>query len=428
MRLLIKHGRVVNPAGQDGALDILVEDGRIVAMDKSISDKIIDIDRVIDANGLIVTPGLVDVHVHFRDPGQTHKEDIITGAEAAKHGGFTSVVMMANTVPPIDNVETLSYVLEKGKKTGIHVYACANVTKGMKGEELTPMEELVKAGAVGFTDDGKPVLDEDLARKAMIEAKRLKVPISFHEEDPSYIMSAGFNKGKASKALDVGGADRLAEVRMVERDTELALKTGARVVIQHVSAAESVDLIWRAKMSGSDVHAEATPHHFSLTEEDAIKYGTLAKMNPPVRTTQDQFAVIHGLKKGIIDMIVTDHAPHSTEEKAEGLLQAPSGIIGLETAFALAFTKLICGDHLNIDQLIARMSLAPAKVYGLNAGVLEKGGVADIMIFDPYEKWIVPETFASKSSNSPFIGWELCGKVKYTICDGNIVYRDDEKT
>jgi dihydroorotase len=288
------------------------------------------------------------------------------------------------------------------------------------------MDELKKAGAVGFTDDGKPILDSDLARKAMIEAKRLGVPICFHEEDPSYILSPGFNKGKASKALEVGGADRLAEIRMIERDTELALKTGAKVVFQHVSAAESVDLIWQSKMSGSDVHAEATPHHFSLTEEDAIKYGTLAKMNPPVRTTQDQFAIIHGLKKGVIDMIATDHAPHSTEEKAQGLTQAPSGIIGLETAFALAFTKLICGDHLNINQLIARMSLAPARVYGLDAGILEVGGVADIMIFDPYEKWTVPETFASLSSNSPFIGWELNGKVKYTICSGDVVYKDEK--
>ena len=425
MRLLVKNGRVVNPAGQDGALDVLIEDGRIVAMDQKISDKLIDVDRVINANGLIVTPGLVDVHVHFRDPGQTHKEDILTGAEAAKHGGYTSVVMMANTVPPIDNVETLSYVLEKGKKTGINVYTCANVTKGMKGEELTPMKELVEAGAVGFTDDGKPILDEALAREAMIKAKQLNVPISFHEEDPSYILSAGFNKGKVAKKLGVGGAGRLAEIRMVERDTELALKTGARVVIQHVSAAESVDLIWRAKMFGSDVHAEATPHHFSLTEDDVAKYGTLAKMNPPVRTAKDQFAIIHGLKKGIIDMIATDHAPHSKEEKDEGLMQAPSGVIGLETSFALAFTKLVCDDHLNIDQLIARMSLAPAKVYGLDAGLLRKGGKADIMIFDPYTRWIVPDKFASKSSNSPFIGWTLCGKVKYTICNGKIVYEDD---
>lgn len=428
MRLLVKNGRVVNPAGQDGAIDILIENGRIVAMEPTITDKIVDVDYVIDARGLIITPGLVDVHVHFRDPGQTYKEDIITGAEAAKHGGYTSVVMMANTVPPIDNVDTLSYVLKKGKKTGIHVYACANVTKGMQGEELTPMEELVKAGAVGFTDDGKPILDECLARQAMVEAKRLNVPISFHEEDPSYILSPGFNKGKAAKSLGVGGADRLAEIKMVERDTELALKTGARVIIQHVSAAESVNLIWRAKMSGSDVHAEATPHHFSLTDDDVAKYGTLAKMNPPIRTAKDQFAIIHGLKKGIIDMIATDHAPHSKEEKDEGILQAPSGIIGLETAFALAFTKLVCGDHLNIDQLIARMSLAPAKVYGLDAGLLEKGGKADIMIFDPYTRWTVPDTFASKSTNSPFIGWELCGKIKYTICDGKIVYEDGGKT
>ena len=428
MRLLIKNGRIVNPGGADGYKDILIENEHIVAIEPGISETIVDVDRVIDVKDMAVAPGLVDVHVHFRDPGQTHKEDIITGAEAAKRGGFTSVVMMANTTPPIDNVETLSYVLQKGRKTGIHVYSCANVSMGMKGLDLAPMVDLAKAGAVGFTDDGAPIIDECLAQKAMMTAKMLKLPISFHEEDPAYILSAGFNHGKASKVLEVGGADRLAEITMVKRDIDLALKTGAKVIIQHVSASESVDLIWQAKMSGADIHAEATPHHFSLTEDDAIKYGALAKMNPPVRTTKDQFAVIHGLKKGIIDMIATDHAPHTAEEKSKGLLGAPSGIIGLETSLALGITKLVRGDHLSMDQLIARMSLAPARNYNLNAGVLEVGRCADVVVFDPCEKWTVPETFASKSTNSPFVGWELYGKVKYTICNGKIVYEDGGKT
>lgn len=428
MRLLIKNGRIVNPGGADGYKDILIENEYIAAIEPGISEAVIDVDRVIDVKNMAVAPGLVDVHVHFRDPGQTHKEDIITGAEAAKRGGFTSVVMMANTTPPIDDVETLSYVLKKGRKTGIHVYSCANVSMGMKGLDLAPMVDLAKAGAVGFTDDGAPIIDECLAQKAMMTAKMLKLPISFHEEDPAYVLSAGFNHGKASKVLEVGGADRLAEITMVKRDIDLALKTGAKVIIQHVSASESVDLIWQAKMSGADIHAEATPHHFSLTEDDAIKYGALAKMNPPVRTAKDQFAVIHGLKKGIIDMIATDHAPHTAEEKSKGLLDAPSGIIGLETSLALGITKLVRGDHLSMDQLIARMSLAPARNYNLNAGVLEVGGRADVVVFDPCEKWTVPEAFASKSTNSPFVGWELYGKVKYTICNGKIVYEDSGKT
>ena len=428
MRLLIKNGRIVNPGGADGYKDILIENEYIAAIEPGISEAVVDVDRVIDVKNMAVAPGLVDVHVHFRDPGQTHKEDIITGAEAAKRGGFTSVVMMANTTPPIDNVETLSYVLQKGRKTGIHVYSCANVSMGMKGLDLAPMIDLAKAGAVGFTDDGAPIIDECLAQKAMMTAKMLKLPISFHEEDPAYVLSAGFNHGKASKVLEVGGADRLAEITMVKRDIDLALKTGAKVIIQHVSASESVNLIWQAKMSGADIHAEATPHHFSLTEDDAIKYGALAKMNPPVRTEKDQFAIIHGLKKGIIDMIATDHAPHTAEEKSKGLLGAPSGIIGLETSLALGITKLVRGDHLSMDQLIARMSLAPARNYNLNAGVLEVGGRADIVVFDPCEKWTVPETFASKSTNSPFVGWELYGKVKYTICNGKIVYEDSGKT
>lgn len=428
MRLLIKNGRIVNPGGADGYKDILIENEYIAAIEPGISEAIVDVDRVIDVKNMAVAPGLVDVHVHFRDPGQTHKEDIITGAEAAKRGGFTSVVMMANTTPPIDNVETLSYVLQKGRKTGIHVYSCANVSMGMKGLDLAPMIDLAKAGAVGFTDDGAPIIDECLAQKAMMTAKMLKLPISFHEEDPAYVLSAGFNHGKASKVLEVGGADRLAEITMVKRDIDLALKTGAKVIIQHVSASESVNLIWQAKMSGADIHAEATPHHFSLTEDDVIKYGALAKMNPPVRTAKDQFAVIHGLKKGIIDMIATDHAPHTAEEKSKGLLGAPSGIIGLETSLALGITKLVREDHLSMDQLIARMSLAPARNYNLNAGVLEVGGRADVVVFDPCEKWTVPETFASKSTNSPFVGWELYGKVKYTICNGKIVYEDSGKT
>ncbi|MBR1802085.1 dihydroorotase [Candidatus Saccharibacteria bacterium] len=426
MRLLVKNGEVVNPSGDvGGKMDVLIEDDHILAIESGISENYVDVDQVVDAASCIVAPGLVDVHVHFRDPGQTRKENIFTGAAAAKKGGYTSVVMMANTVPPIDNVKTLEYVLEKGRKTGIKVYAVANVTEKMEGQKLTDMEALVKAGAVGFSDDGKPILDEQLVKMAMKEAARLGVPISFHEEDPKYISVAGFNNGVASRHFGVVGADRLAEISMIERDINLALATGAKVDIQHISSKEGVDLVMNGKIHGGEIYAEATPHHFSLTEKDAMFYGTLAKMNPPLRTEADREAIIEGLRSGAIDMIVTDHAPHTREEKNSGIANAPSGIIGLETALGLGITNLVREGRLTMWQLIERMSVFPARVYGLQAGILFPGGAADVVVFNPDEKWTVTDKFASKAKNSPFIGFELYGKVKYTICDGEVVYRDE---
>lgn len=426
MRTLVKNGTVVNPAGESGALDILIEDSRIVAMETEITETAVDVDNVIDADGLVVAPGLVDVHVHFRDPGQTHKETIASGAEAAKHGGFTSVVMMANTVPPIDNVAVLSDVISRGKQTGIHVYAVANITKGMEGKEVVNMEELVEAGAVGFSDDGKPIMDDFLVAAAMVRAKKLGVPLSFHEEDPKYIDSAGFNSSMAiMNGLGISGADRRAEWTMIQRDVEIAMTTGAEIDIQHISTREGVEIVSRARMKGyNNIHAEATPHHFTLTEEDAIKYKTLAKMNPPLRTRLDRDVIITGLHDDVIEMIASDHAPHTAEEKAKGLTEAPSGIIGLETSFALAITMLVKPGCLTLYNLISRMSVSPAAIYHLNAGVLSVGKPADIIVFDPDEKWVVPLEFASKSANCPFIGWELYGKIKYTIADGVIVYQE----
>lgn len=419
MKTLIKNGKVVNPAGESGALDILTCDGLILKMAENISDAA---DEVIDAKGCIVAPGFVDVHVHFRDPGQTHKEDIITGAAAAAAGGYTSVVMMANTVPAADNADTLRYMLDKGAQTGINVYACANVTAGMKGESLVDMKALKAAGAVGFTDDGKPITDAVLTGKAMEEVKALGVPISFHEEDPRYIETPGYNAGAASEYYKIGGADRKAEISMIERDIDLAIKTGAQIDIQHISSKEGVELVRQARKTASNIHAEATPHHFALNEQAAIKYGVMAKMNPPLRTEEDRLAIIQGLADNTIEMIATDHAPHTAEEKAKGLTAAPSGIIGLETALALANMVLVDGGYLSNDQLIERMSLAPARLYGIDAGVLSEGGKADIVIYDPEEKWIAGE-YHSKSSNTPFTGWELKGRVRYTICRGVIVYR-----
>ena len=418
MRILIKNGKLVNPAGPEGVLDILVEDGKILQTAGNIEA---DAERVIDAGGCIVAPGFVDVHVHFRDPGQTWKEDIYTGAAAAAAGGYTSVVMMANTVPAVDTPENIKAMLAKGRETGIKVYACANVTVGMKGEKLVDMRAMKDAGAAGFTDDGKPLMDAELVEQAMKQTAELGLPISFHEEDPRYIITPGYNKGVASEHYGIGGADRMAEISMIERDIALALKTGAEIDIQHISTKEGVELVRQARLKAANIHAEATPHHFALTEEAAIRYGSMAKMNPPLRTEEDRMAIIQGLADGTIEMIATDHAPHSAEEKAKGLTEAPSGIIGLETALALANMVLIDGGYLTEEQLIERLSLSPARLYGLDAGVINEGADADIVIYDPNEKW-VPEKYASRSSNTPFTGMELKGKVKFTICRGRIVY------
>ena len=376
---------------------------------------------MLDGAGLTAAPGFVDVHVHFRDPGLTYKEDILTGAEAAAAGGYTTVICMANTKPVVDNPETLSYVLEKGRQTGVHVLSCACVTKDMAGKELTDMEGLREAGAVGFTDDGKPILDAELLKAAFAEAARLDVPVSLHEEDPALIADNGINRGEVSEKLGIGGSPAQAEVSMVERDCRLAEKTGARVNIQHISTAGAVEAVRRSKQRGSHVTAEAAPHHFTLTEDAVLEYGTLAKMNPPLRTREDRLAVIEGLRDGTIDMIATDHAPHSAEEKALPLTEAPSGILGLETAFALGVTQLVKPGYLSLMELMKKMSLNPARLYRLPYEGVAVGAPADLVLFDEAEEWTV-ESFHSRSSNSPFLGWKLSGRVHYTICGGNVVY------
>ena len=421
--ILIRNCRMIDPAsGTDGLRDILTDGSRILKIGESGSIEAPDKDaRIIEADGLTAAPGLVDTHVHFRDPGAEYKEDIFTGAKAAAAGGFTSVVLMANTTPHVDNEETLSYVIEKGKKTGIHVYTCANVTMDMAGDELTDMETLAKAGAVGFTDDGKPLLDAGLTRKAMQEAARLHMPISFHEENPAFIVNNGINAGAVSEKLGLSGSDRQAEIDMVRRDLSIGLETGADVVIQHISAKEAVELVRQARRKSLRIHAEATPHHFTLTEDAVLKYGTLAKMNPPLRTEEDREAIIEGLKDGTLDLIATDHAPHSAEEKQKDFAQAPSGIIGLETALSLGISRLTDTGRLTLSELLACMTVNPARLYHLDAGYLAEGGPADIVLFDAEEAW-TPEHFCSRSQNSPFLNQTMKGKVRYTVCSGKIVY------
>ena len=426
--ILIKNGRVIDPAkGTDDVMDIVIDGGKIKAMGHYPENG--EYETVIDASGLTVGPGLIDVHVHFRDPGLTYKEDIGTGAAAAKKGGFTTVVTMANTKPPVDSEETVRYVLEEGKKTGIHVLPAACVSVGMKGQELTDMDALKAAGAVGFTDDGIPLMDQKLVCQAMLKAKELDVPLSFHEEDPAFISENGIHAGEAAKALGIQGSPALAEDALVARDCMLALHTGASVNIQHISSVNSVRMVKLAKELGADVPAEVAPHHFPRTESAGLEHGARAKMNPPLRTEKDRLGIIEGIKDGSIDMIATDHAPHSAEEKAvEPVWKAPSGIIGLETALALAVTNLVKPGHLTMVQLMEKMSLNPAKLYRFDKGSVAEGADADLVIFDENERWTVTEDdIASKSHNTPFIGAELYGRVKYTICGGRIVY-EDKKT
>ncbi len=428
--LYLRNGYMIDPLSkEEGYRDILIDTriGRIVRIALCGEQAACAAScKEIDLNGQIVAPGLVDVHVHFRDPGFTHKEDIHTGAAAAAKGGFTSVVLMANTKPPVDNKETLSYVLDKGRETGIRVYTCANVTKGLQGKELTDMEALSEQGAAGFTDDGVALMDETLLRTALRRAAKCKKPVSLHEENPAFIKNNGVNAKKAAAFYGIGGSPREAEISLVERDLRIAAEEGADLCVQHISTKEAVELVRQAKKESGHVFAEATPHHFTLTEEAVIEHGTLAKMNPPLREEADRMAIIEGLRDGTIGMIATDHAPHSAEEKAKPITEAPSGIIGLETALSLGIRELVDKGYLSMMELIEKMSLAPAKLYHLDAGYLKEGGPADLVVFDPKKEWVVKD-FVSKAANSPFVGERMPGVVSYTICGGKAARGDIEK-
>ncbi len=420
--IVIKNGYVINPkSGFEGKTDIVIKEDKITAIG---CEEIPTEAEIIDATGLIVAPGLVDVHTHFRDPGFEYKEDIYTGAKAAAAGGYTTVIMMCNTKPTIDNVETLSYVLEKGRETGIRVESCGAVSFGLKGEKLTDMDSLAAAGAIGFTDDGIPLMDEAILREAMMKTAALNMPISLHEEDASLITNNGVNRGKASEHFGIGGSPRDAEISLIERDLQIALDTNAIVNVQHISTKEGVELVRKAKaVPGNRVHAEATPHHIALTEAAVIAKGTLAKVNPPIRTEEDRLAIIEGLKDGTIDIIATDHAPHAKEEKDKPLTEAPSGMLGLEAALPLCIEKLVKEAGMPMMEVLDKLTAKPAAMYNIDRGDLRVGGPADIVIFNPDEKWTVTG-FQSKSQNSPFLGEELTGKVKYTICKGKVIYKD----
>ena len=443
--MIIKGGRIVDPAnGIDRIGDIYIKENlieKIVFCDsenssegKTIADdtaKMTDVE-IIDANGLVVMPGFIDVHSHFRDPGFEYKEDIFTGASAAAAGGYTTVVLMCNTKPTVDNVETLEYVINKGKKTEIKVESCGSVTYGLKGEKLTDFDELLAHGAVGFTDDGIPLMDENILREAFRKAK--DKPISLHEEDKNLIKNNGINHGRASEHFGVYGSPKEAEISLIKRDLQIALEEEGMIDVQHISSKEGVELVRDALKKDIEkqdkenfvrhIHAECTPQHFTLTEDALIKKGTLAKLNPPFRTEEDRLAIIEGLKDGTIDVIATDHAPHAKEEKEKSITEAPSGMIGLETAFSLANMHLVNEAGMSLSDVVSKLTVNPAKLYGFDRGTLTVGKAADIAIADINEKWIVKEEdFKSKSHNSPFIGEELTGRIKMTICDGKVVYK-----
>lgn len=418
--LLLKNGVLLDPYTEtEQRQDILIDDQGVIA---AIAPNITEPAEIIDLTGKTVSPGLVDVHVHFRDPGLTYKEDILTGAAAAAAGGFTTVVCMANTKPVVDNVETLRYVLEKAKQAPIHVLQACAVTKGLAGKELTDFAALHAAGAPGFTDDGINLTNARLCQEAMCRAKDLHVPLSFHEEDPNLILSPGVNYGSAAAIqFGVSGAMPASEECMIARDIALALRTGARVAFQHVSSGNSVDLIRVGKQLGADIHAEATPHHLSLTEEAVLEYGVNARMNPPLRTEYDRQKLIAGLQDGTIDMIATDHAPHASEEKNQPFAKAPSGITGLETSFAVCNTALVQTGKLTRMQLMRVMSQNPAEFYRMTGKSVEVGNRAELMIAD----WDAPVVFTeyrSKSTNTPFTGKPLIGAV-CAIVMGNQYYR-----
>lgn len=423
MKLLIRNGHVIDAkSGLDKVSDILVEDGHIVEIGDGLDSTGCEI---IEAEGMYVIPGLVDAHCHLRDPGQEYKEDIESGTRSAAKGGFTSVACMPNTSPVLDNEAMIKYVINKAKTDGmVNVYPIGALSKGLKGEELSEIGELKFAGAVALSDDGRPVNNSSLMKKAMQYASMFDITIISHCEDLELVDEGLMNEGYYSSILGLKGNPAPAEEVMIARDLILAEYTRATVHIAHVSTELGVDLIRNAKRRGVSVTAETCPHYFSLTDMACEGFNTNAKVNPPLRTQKDVDAIIEGLKDGTIDIISTDHAPHHLDEKNVEFKQAANGMVGFETAFPLAITCLVKPGHLSLKQLVSKMCVNPAKMLGLNKGTIEVGFSADLMIFHIDEKFTVDTTrLESKSKNSPFNGYELYGQPQYTIVGGNPVVR-----
>lgn len=421
--IVIRGGRIVDPSqGLDTILDLRLTEGRVAEIGEGLDA---GDGESIDATGLIVSPGLIDLHVHLREPGYEHKETIASGAAAAAAGGFTTVVAMPNTDPPIDNPAAVGFVLAAGKRCGLtRVLPSGTITVGQRGEQLAEIGEMVEAGAVTITDDGLPVSRSSVMRLALEYAQSFDIPVSVHEEDLELSRGGAMNEGITSSRLGLTGIPNAAEDAMIARDLMLAELTGGRLHIQHVSTRDGVEMIRRAREKGVRVSAEATPHHFTLTDEAVEHYRTDAKMNPPLRSAADRDAVREGVRDGTLDVIATDHAPHHYDEKERAFDDAPNGIIGLETALGLSVTELVDTRLIDLPTLIERMSCTPARAFGLAGGTLRPGSIADVTIFSLDEEWTVrPEEFLSLSRNTPFTGRKLRGRPRVTIVDGLVVWR-----
>lgn len=424
MSILIKGGRVINPDKNfDDVADILIEDGVITKIAEGID---VDADDVIDANGCFVMPGLIDMHVHFRDPGQTEKEDIETGSRAAVHGGFTTVCCMPNTVPPIDSVETVKYVVDKAKEINLaNVLPVGAVTKGMQGKEITDIAAMKDAGICAISEDGKSVMDVDVYRQAMQEAAKVGVPVLAHCEDIELVQGGVMNLGAKSEQMGMKGISNEVEDVIAQRDINLAEETGARLHLCHCSTRDSVKMMEVAKAKELPITGEVCPHHFSLCTDDITSDNANFKMNPPLREREDMEVLVKGLSDDIMPIISTDHAPHTEEEKSKSIADAPFGIVGLETSVGLTITYLVKPGHLTPMQMAEKMSYNPAKVLGIDRGTLNEGAVADVTIINPDETYVVDTSeFESKGKNTPFGGRLLNGRVKATIVDGRIVYEE----
>ena len=427
MKILIKKGRILNPSDQtDKVGDILVEDGVIKEIKEKIECKETP-EKIIDAKGCYVMPGLIDLHVHLRDPGLTYKEDVVTGAKAGAKGGFTTILAMPNTKPVIDCADRVNYVHNKAKELApIHVLQIGAVTKQQKGEELADIEDMIKAGIPAISEDGKSVMNTKIYKEAMQIAADHDIPVFAHCEDQNMVNGGCVNEDEKSKELGLLGISNAVEDIIVARDIMLAKETGARLHLCHCSTKDSVRMIELAKEENLPVTGEVCPHHFILTSDDIVADDANYKMNPPLRTKEDRDALVKGLKDGVFDVISTDHAPHSREEKQRSMTEAPFGIVGLETAVALTMTELVHKGVLTPLQMAEKMSYNPAKIIHSEGGRLEVGRPADITIIDPEKEYVIDsKTFESKGKNTPFNGKKVKGMVKATICDGEIAYIEE---
>lgn len=424
MTLLIQNGRIINPNDRsERRADLLVRDGVIAEIAESVCA---EADRVIDAAGAYCMPGFIDMHVHLRDPGLTYKEDIATGGAAAVHGGFTTIVAMSNTKPVADCPEVIRYVQEKAAQvTKAHVLQVGSVTRGMEGRELSDIRGMAAAGCICLSEDGKSVMNADLYRDAMRIAAEEHMTVLAHCEDINLVHGGVLNADVRAEELGMPGITNAVEDVIVARDILLAKETGCRLHLCHCSTADSVKMVQMAKADGVSVTAEVCPHHFSMSSEEIPGDDANYKMNPPLRTAADVEALKKGLSQDVMDVIATDHAPHGVEEKAQSILKAPFGIVGLETAAALTYTHLVKPGLLTVMQMAEKMSYQPAKILGLNKGVVEEGAPADLVIFDPDREWVIdPEEFFSKGKNTPFAGKTVYGKVTATIVDGEIAFEE----